>query len=285
MLFRWVLVFLSLFSLSSALDEKLKFGLLYNKIFSNEQEAQIATKLWIKQSYLDEYTKNLEIVFYDDSEKLLKEFISGKVKVILVNPTFYFKNKNILEKIKADKWNMSRTQDKFEQLYLITNKQTKHQFYEKEIKTIYYKLDLSRVWLSSLLDEKSKKKFNFDQKSMKVEKSKKLVFNQFFSKDSYSIVSKDLYESMINLNPQIASKIKIVKKSKPIFFRGLGFTRKDLDKKFHDMVFKTIYKVNATKTEFNRFSYFDAQTIYILNDDDLLELDKMHQKYFAIKGK
>ncbi len=52
----------------------------------------------------------------------------------------------------------------------------------------------------------------------------------FFNKNNVSIINRDLYHSMLELNPQIKNQIEVVKESKKIFFIGMGIVRKDLTK-------------------------------------------------------
>lgn len=260
-------------------DDKLRIGVLYEKIFSSKKEAQVGVKLWIEQSHIKAYAKDMEVIYYKNDKKLLEDYIKSKIEVVIVNPSYYFKKKESFEKFTLSKWLMSRTKDKFEQFYLITNSDTENRFYEENIKEIYYKLDLAKVWLYSLSSKDGFLKESFEKKLKEVKRPKKLILNQFFKKNNYSVVSKDLYESMVSLNPQIKSKIKIVAKSKALFFRLIGLTRKGLEPKFNETVINTIHKINITETNFERTSFFKVQTVYILEDSDLEELGKMHENF------
>lgn len=263
-------------------DKKIfKVGMLYEKIFVSQKEAKIGAKLWLKQMEEKDKRFNLDVIFYDDETKLIEDYKNKKVSVIVSTATLYYKNKDIIDNLSSHKWIMSSSNDKFSKYYLIKNKNLKFDFDKLGNKRIYYKDDMTKAWLDVLIYKKKKKLV--DRKYVKVEKENKLIFNPFFNKNDLSIISKDLYDSIVKLNPQIEQKIDIVMKSEAIFFNGIGFTRKDPDEEYENMVELMREKLMTVNNEFDVTSFIDIQKIYMLNKNDLYRLDKFYEEYFRLK--
>ena len=73
-LLKYFLLLLVFLSFLNASDEKLKIGVLYEKIFSSKKEAEVGIKLWLNQSHLEEYTSEMDVILYDNEKKFLEDF-------------------------------------------------------------------------------------------------------------------------------------------------------------------------------------------------------------------
>ena len=114
------------------------------------------------------------------------------------------------------------------------------------------------------------------------QKTKKLIFNVFFNKDSVSVVSRRLYRDMLELNPQIKNKIEILKKSKAIFLSGVGFTNKKINpyyENMHDSVKEDMGK-NGKIILSPAVKIYD---FYKINDEELKPLDRFFENFFNLK--
>ncbi|PLY06505.1 MAG: hypothetical protein C0625_09110 [Arcobacter sp.] len=279
---RVIFVFFLLFSNLYSSSVALKIGILYEKLFATKKEATIGLKLWVKQINESNYG-NIEAEFYDDENKLIKDFKNNKIQILISDATLYYENKKIIDEYRDIKWIMSRSENIFTQFYLIKNSQSKIDFDNFDVKKIYYKENMAKIWFDNILLKSVKNKQTNFKLYEKIEKSKKLIFNVFFNKNDVSIISKDLYDSMSKLNPQIKSKIQIIKKSKAIFFTGIGFSRKNLDKVHSGMMKKMTDDFSNSKKNFEVISFIDIQKIFLLKDGDLNELDKFYKEYFKSK--
>lgn len=275
---RYFFILLILFNNLFADGYKINIGVLYEKIFTTKKEAKIGSKLWLKKLEDGPYANKMAIKFYKDEDKLIKDFINKKILIILSNATFYYENKNNLDKYIYHKWIMSRSKGMFDKFYLIKNKKSKSSLQNK---IIYYKEDTAREWLNLLLYKKNKKMNSNILK--KIEKPNKLIYNIFFNKNDLSIISKDLYDAMLDLNPQIKNNIEIIEESKPIFFNGIGFTRKDIDHYFQEMLDYMAKEVIKEDHSLDIISFIDIQKIYTLKEGDLTEVDKFYKEYLLIK--
>lgn len=267
-----------------ASENKVNIGVLYHKIFTTKKEAEIGSKIWLKYMEEKSYFKGVNIVFYEDEEKIVDDFVDNKISAMISNLTLYFKNKKILDKSSKIKWIPSTTKDIYEQYYLIKNKESKITLDSLSNKDIYYKNDIGKVWIENFILEKYKKPLKNVLKEFKeIKKSQKLVFNVFFNKNKLSVINKKLYLSMLELNPQIKQKIQIIKKSKPIFFSAIGFTHKFMSNKYSKMLEKITDDLNSSENGIKLVSLIDLTRIFVVTNDDLEELEIFYKKYFKLK--
>lgn len=279
-----VLIFLiSIFFISNlnANEDSFKIGMLYEKIFLSKKEAKIGAKLWIMQMEEKDKRFNIKVIFYEDEKKLIEDYQNKKVDVIVSTATLYYQNKKIIDDLSAYKWIMSSSSYPFDKYYLIKNKNLKFDFATLASKKIYYKDDMTKIWLDSVLYKN--KKISGYTSYIKVSKENKLIFNPFFNEDDLAIIPKDLYDSLIKLNPQIEKKVDIVIKSEAIFFNGIGFTRKNSDEESETMINLMREKLITEDNGLDITSFIDVQNIYMLKKDSLYKLDKFYEEYFMLK--
>lgn len=277
-------ILLLFFLISSTLysSDEIKVGILYGKIFTAKKEAKIGLKLWKKQMKKKKYDYNVDLILYDNKEKLISDYKNKKIHSIIFDTTSYYENKKGIDNINSDKWAISRNSSIFQQFYLVKNIESKTSLEKFKPKKIFYKENMSRLWLESLF---LKRNININTKVYeKIEKSNKLVFNIFFNKNDVSLMTKDLYESMAEFNPQIKSRLKIIKKSEKIFFDAIGFSRKDINKNFKKTLNLIEREVNTKKNAFEALSFTNVQQIFPLKDVSLKELDNFYKEYFLQKN-
>ena len=279
---KFVFIYIFFISVSYASSDEVKTGLLYKKIFTSKKEAKVALNIWKKQFPDINNPLDVEATLYESEKRLLDDFLNNRISAFISDATFYYKNRKVLEKNMHYKWIMSRSKNKFEQFYLLKNRNSKidYENLNKNV-NIYYKADLARTWFETILYKKNKKKnYNFE----KQEKAKKLIFNPFFNKNDISIVGKDLYDSMVDLNPQIKEKLEIIRKSKPIFFRAIGLTRKGLNKETYLWLDKLAEKLNKKEDKIKAISFLKLSSIYMLEDNEVKDLDTFFKEYFKQKS-
>ncbi len=200
-----IFILIVFFSISLfANEEKLKIGVMYEKLFTTKKEAKIGSELWLKQMQEKDKSFRLEMIFYEDEKKLIKDYIDKKISVMVSNATSYYENKKVINDYSNYKWIMSLSKGIFDKFYLIKNRELKFNLEKLKNRKIYYKDEMAKIWLDSLFFKKKRK--SIIPKYIKIEKANKLIFNIFFNKSELSIISKDTYDSMLELNPQIKQK-------------------------------------------------------------------------------
>lgn len=280
---RYKLLLLLFFIVSNlfANDEKMKIGILYEKIFTTKKEAKIGARLWLKQLREKDKNSNVEIIFYTDEKKLLEDYKNKKISVVVASVILYYENKKSIDNITSHRWIMSLSKGMFDKYYLIKNKENKANLKTINSSNIYYRDEMSKVWLNYLFYKN--KNNSSDNNLKKIEKESSLVFNVFFNKNEISIVSKDAYDSIVSLNPQIEQKVEIVEESDAIFFNGIGFTRKNVASKIEKSIELMKDNFIEKEREYDALSFADIRKVYVLEDNDLSKTDAFYEEYLNLK--
>ncbi|ADG94496.1 hypothetical protein Arnit_2848 [Arcobacter nitrofigilis DSM 7299] len=278
------IVFILIFSTTLFAQESITVGILYNKIFEDKNKAEIAVKVFLKQITNKSYGHNFKVKFYEDGKKLLNDYVNKKVTNIVIDPEFYYKNKKFIDKYKDYSWGMSQSDEIFDQYYLIKNINAESNLDSSTIKNIYYNDASQKIWLEYLT---YKNKVNTLKKLKNEQKASKNLLEVFFKKDCISVVTKDLYNSMVKINPQIKRQVKIIKKSKQIFLTAIGFARKDLSKGFYEFSNIMNKDFGNNKDKLKIFAFANVKKIYFFKNDDpkLQDLNDFYLEYFKLKSK
>jgi len=262
-------------------DEKMKIGILYEKIFTTKKEARIGARLWLKQLKEKNISSNVEIIFYTDEKNLLEDYKNKKISVVVASVSLYYENKKLIDNITSHRWIMSLSKGMFDRYYLIKNKENKANLKTINKSNIYYRDEMSKVWLNYLFYKNKNNSSNNNLK--KIEKESSLVFNVFFNKNEISIVSKDAYDSIVSLNPQIEQNVEIIEESDAIFFNGIGFTRKNVASKIEKSIKLMKDNFIENEREYDALSFSDIRKVYVLEDDDLSKTDAFYEEYLKLK--
>lgn len=268
-------------------SQEINIGVLYKNVFASKKEAKVGAMLWQKQMREKFPNISLNTIFYKSGKNIIEDYKKGLITNVVLDPTFYFENKKTLDKYTSLKWILNYSEDKFINYYLIKNKNSNFNLDNLDVKNIFYNNELEKVWFEKLVYENYKGKTKEILKKLKrLIKRKKLMYNVFFNKNNVSIINRDLYHSMLELNPQIKNQIEVIKESKRIFFIGMGIVRKDLTKE-HKRITKIMNAhLENEADKFDFLSFMDINRIYFFKDDkEIEELEKFYQEYFDLKNK
>ena len=283
-LIKIVLFLLVLVNFIEAKD-KLVYGLLYDDMFINKKEAKIGANIWLKEMNKKNLDVEFEVVLYNDEKKILNDYEDKKICSFISGGLFYHKNKTFLDTITKNRWIINSEEDIFQEYYLIKNKKNDFKLKNTDANTFLYLEVFGKIWLESLLLNNginlNKVKKNF----VKAKSEKNAIFDVLLKKKMLAVVSNDAYSAMISLNPKLKEDIEIVKKSEKIFFRGIGLTRSELDKKTYDILNKVYNSVNDQKVDFGVLSLFQIQRILLLKEDELKPLNEFYKQYEGLKIK
>jgi len=146
---------------------------------------------------------------------------------------------------------------------------------------------LSQIWLESLF---YKKGLNYNKKNILLNKTQnyrmyKKVLDVYFNKIDLGIISSYTWQTSVDLNPSIKSKVKIIKKSKKIFPPVISVAHKNIDEKvlksFNDYIF------NEENSEYvsNILSIVKVNRFDKINKNDYNEAIKFYKEYLRLKRK
>lgn len=280
---RLILIFL-LFIVSSYSKEILKAGYLVDKELLISKNVYLVANVISKQLNKIDENIHVELIQYTDLNKIMKDYKDKKLQAVALSTHNYFEKKKTLNELSRKKWAINYTQNKYEQYYLIKNKNYKFNFKDIKKSIIYLKDSSypSKIWFDYLLLKKLKNNMYRDLNISVVRKEYKLITRVFFRENTIAIINKDIYDYVKELNPQVKSNIEIIAKSDPIFTSIILLAH------------KSINEDNFVKFEniFNKFSEIFKGTGYdtlsrvehIKVDDNYLDkYDKFYSEYLKLK--
>lgn len=272
-------IFVLVLNFLHASEDSLDTGIYYEGVFVSKKETLIAVEIWNSKVNRDNsYEKDVRLILYDNFQKCLDDYLSGKISTIIMNPYKYYLNKEKLDKTSGREWVFTRSKNVFSPFYLIKNRGSTSDLKKMKNVEVLYKEDSAKNWAELYFYKSGIKNVKFKR----VSKEKKLIFSAFF-KNVYTVVKKELYDSMLELNPQIAKKIDIIGRSKAIFPIAIGLDRKDAYSKYKE-VYEHIQKdVNDENVEFETVKYVNIKGIVTVSKKDLKPLDNFYREYFSIR--
>lgn len=268
--------------------------IILNQLYSQTKDTDIS--LLINNSYSSKYTKllvkilkkdiskkyslNININISNNKEDAINDFLTQKSKIIIAHPFFYFENKKILDTQSYLKWIFKFKEKEIEQYYLISNKKNKEVLSDISKYKIYTikGIDNSLIWLKYFYYKKYEKKFPL-KKHIYSERIHKIMYKVFFNKNSIGVITKSSYDLLTELNPQLKKRIKILKKSEPIFISFLAFNNKDMNIYEKDTFKKLSQTRNLLIDDKNILSqaYIGISTLH--NNNELKKLNSFYKEY------
>ena len=274
-------VFILLFVNSLIADEnKIRLGILYNKIFTSEKDEKINSKVW--EIYLKEEKlfENVITNFYEKDELILEDFMNDKLDVIVVNPALYFKNKIKLDFEIKNIWASSLSKEVFQEYYLIRNKKSNVTFDNLNNFSLYYRDKSSKEWIeSSMIKEKKRSLDRVFNEVVNVDNYSKLIYRVFLKTDSLIVIPKDEFETLSKLNPQVLKQTEIIKSSEAIFFAGIGLTNKNISDNKMQIINSMLEK---DENSIEVLNMVNLNKIYVKRDFDLNLINRFYNNYFSL---
>lgn len=269
------------FSFLNANDDVINMGIDHEGIFVSKKQAIVAAQIWNTKANNDnKYEKDVILTMYEDFDEMMEKYQNKELVSIILNPRKYYVNKEKLDKITYSKWVFTRGEKTFSKFYLLKNKSFKGDLKSAKKLAILYKEEIAKNWAEYYTIKNDIKDVQFK----KIEKDNKLVFNVFFNND-FSVVRQELYDVMVKLNPQIKSKVEIVKESKQIFPMSIGLDRKDLVEKYAYIYEQMVKDITDKNVELESFKHLDVKGVKVLEKGELKELDDFYEDYLKIIDK
>jgi len=279
----FIKILLSLWFLSFCLNAKdvVDMGIYPEGIFISKKQAMVAAKIWnTKVNNDNRYEDEVILKIYDDFDNMVDMYVNKKLYSIILSPRKYYLDKEKFDKITHLKWVFTRGKNTFSKFYLLKNKSFKGNIKNVKNLIILYKEEMSKNWVEYYSLKNNIKNVEFK----KIEKDNKLVFNVFF-KNKFSVVRQELFDTMVKINPQIKTRVEIVKESEQIFPISLSLDRKNLAEKLKHLHASIKKDINENNVQLESFKHVDVNGIKVLTDDELKPLDKFYEDYLKITGK
>ncbi|MBT8381233.1 MAG: phosphate/phosphite/phosphonate ABC transporter substrate-binding protein [Ignavibacteria bacterium] len=194
----------------------------------------IAVAKVLTQQLLKEYDEEYEVLSpatFDNVQELDELLEKQEVEVFVMHSTelIQAKNREMLEPIGS----ASREGMPYEIYYLLVNNQSEHKTLEDlKGKTLLvgfpYEGDIPLIWLDQVLKQnKLITREKFFNKIEYFDKALPSVLPVFFKKSDACLVSKNSFETICELNPQVQNKLTVIETSIPITI-GIVALRKNI---------------------------------------------------------
>ena len=287
-----ILIFITLLNINSSANDKTyefssTFGFLQTGTILNRfKDARVAIKVWLEDIALS-YGGDLTLNFYDNNNTLYKDFANHKVDMIVLSLPYYFLNKEKIDKEAIDFWTIAMSKDRYIKYYLISLKDSKIKSF-KDVKnksiSITNNDTVGNIWI----DKKSLQTFKTSYKNIfsqihPVLKESTALLNVFFKKKDLAIVTKKTWDTMIELNPSIANRIKIVDETKQKHIPFIGFFSKYADKRSIDAFFELSANLHDLRGSSQVIDLLKFDSIFKLEKDSLIELENYYKEYEVLK--
>ena len=265
----------------------INYGIVPDNLFTTKKEAGLSLKIWAKEI---KKSSNLDIkpIIYKDDDLLYKDFIDGKIQIASLNAKLYFTHKKELLKNTQQIFTFSINSDKskFIEYYLIKNINSGLFTDSKNQNNIYFKKSEagSRLWLDYILIKENQKSYmQYFAKELSLKKQSSIVYKVFFKKNTFAVVPRVTYETVVELNPQIKRKVKIVKKSNPIFVSLVGLINNNMNKNDLEKIKSLTLEKEYENVRSKAFSISSITSLILLKEEDLLQYEKMTEEYLLMK--
>lgn len=278
----FLLIFINIFMFADSTTTT--FGVLIKK-FHNNNYLELIINV-IEKNFQDKnHTIKVKIKIYKNKDLLFNDLRNEKLKGIIINPFIYFENKKIVHKLTKDRWSLSFNNQDTEEYYLLANAKEKNIF--KNINK--YKLitldglDNSYTWFKYLI-YKNKYKNIQEKDHLFFTKENKIIYNIFFNQKSLGVITKVAYDTMIELNPQLKKKVKIIKKSDKIFISFLGFSHFNITKEETEYLYSFSSKIKDFLGDSQLASTSNISISHSFDKHKIKKLEDFHRKYIRLKN-
>lgn len=176
---------------------------------------------WI-QNFTNTTKLNVNLNIYNDYKEMFTDYDNNKIDILVFSPYSYIHNKDNIRKNSTNFWFMKKDRKyNFHKKYLIVNNSINNLSDLKDTKIMINKANkISEMFLEKIYLEKVKKSAKKILKNVEFVNNKSILLKTYFGVYKASIVDSYEYDTMLELNPTIIKKIKILEES-PRIFNGM----------------------------------------------------------------
>lgn len=265
------------------------FGFLSNgTLLQNFKDGRIAFSLWI-EDVASLYDSKLEVEYYTNKNDILNAYKNNNyfLDMIVIPVPFYFENKKQIDEISDNFWSVSINDKKYTRYLLIARKELNAKnFKDLKDRTILFNKenDISEIWLDKQSIIYNNKRYKDVVKEEYYEKKESTILLRiFFGKSDFGVISENVWDTMIELNPSIKNKVDIVASSKKEHFPFIGFFRKGSTKEKSEIFFKIVSNLKQLPKSEQIMDLLKFDTVFKIEKDSLQNLEKFYNEYYDLK--
>ncbi len=237
---------------------------------------------------LNIYHKKLNLTFYESTEEIISDFTkSSKLDILAIKAIDYLKNQKEINNNSKKFFIIKDSIRDYKQYYLIANTSSNINSIKdikNKILTSYFENNTIRIWLDKLSLESNKKSYkNLIKLEIKKRSESLAILDVYFKKSDFAIISRSAWEIMIELNPTLKKKIRIIKKSDEIFFFAVAFFKKSRTKELEN-TFNELTTIEKLKSKVQDILVLaKAHSIKFVQKDYLKEIELFYKEYLELK--
>jgi len=264
------------------------FGL--DKKVANEKTVKKLFEKLIKKIDKLEHMK-INTFFYKNESELLKDFKAKKnsFDLLYVVPSIYIKHYKVFNKYSQSSVTIKQSDNKYVQYLLITNKKSNikslNDIKNKKI-NLHSSDKLSRMWFDKICYEQFGRSFkpHFLKESRNFKQYKK-VLDVYFNKIDMAIITKEIWDTTVSLNPTITNELVVLRKSPAIFPAVIGLVHQSADPEIFDHY--DSYIMNEENEDYIEevLGLVKFRKLELLKEQDFLEAYKFYEDYIQTRKK
>ncbi len=288
------IIFLFIFTLNSFSNDKelnnvVNYGFLQGyDMLADFKDARKSLSKWLNRVG-EKKDVNLNVIFYDDREKVYKSYMSNSLNMASMEFGDYYKRKDKIDSISSRYWSVAFNEKREYKFCLVARSDIKFDSYKDlKDKTIIMKeyQSIGSIWLDHKSLQNTKKEFNKLVKSIKYEeKESTSLLNVFFKKQDLALVRKDTWATMLELNPSIKQRVKLFECSSVDFIPFISFFSKSTDNTTVDIFFDAFKNLKNDKDIKELYSLFKFYDVYEVKKENLSDMNNFYKRYYELKEK
>ncbi len=248
---------------------------------SNFKDSKLALTMLGEEIAKIHKTK-INIIFYEKNIDLYRDFVKNEeITMIALETNFFYKYRKEINKLSNLFWTISFDGKRHRQLYLISNHKGNS---SKDIKNKTISInrhdETAFTWINKMSLKLSKKPISKFIKNLAEERSESVaLLKVFFKKSDMAIVTKRTWDTMIELNPSIKKKIKIIKKSKYNQIPVIGIFRKNTSSFLLNTFFSFTGNLNSNLRNKQIINILKIDHLYKIKKQSIDELGIYYKEY------
>ena len=268
---------------------EVNIGLQLSGLLKGYEDARNLAKNWFEEITKTDNIK-VNVHFYQNIDLLYKDFKDNKLlDMVVIDPYFYYGNSSEIDKIADNFWSIATSEDDLIQKYLVARRDLDFKNF-KDIKNRVVVLKKSDYKVDAWIDKQSyisnKKAYKKLVKKVIYEKDESSALLQvFFKKADLALISKKTWDTMVDLNPGIKKRVKIVAKSKKIYIPIICFFNKNSSNTFVDSYFKLSLNMREVPKNEQIRIMLKFDHVFKLNKEKLESLKLFFKEYKQLQLK
>lgn len=255
-------------------------GKTYGYLIDGSRDFRINNSTKLIKLLIDDIFKkenfNFRVKLYKNYKEISKDYFNGEIALLNMDSYFYITNKKELDKVTDTIWTIYQDNNSpLYKFYLIVNKKSNIKSY-KDLKNKKVAVRKDNYWAKTFFFKQSKyNKFDF----IDLKNEKTVLLQTFFNKFDACIISSNVYDLMVELNPSIRKKLIKFDESDLIFLRYLVLVSNKIPKKEAAAINERIgmYRKLDARKDIQKF--FNVTSAKEIQKEDFSKVENFYKEF------